>query len=119
MAETKLTFKEETIDQVKIFRLAGKIIGGKDTSGLSNRIEATLEKYKHFILDFEKIKWINSDGIGAIIACIKIIRKNGGLLRFTNVHNVVEIYFRFTKLETIVKIYQNIPDAIQSFVYDT
>jgi len=120
MPEAKLTFTEETIDQVKIFRLEGKVLGGKDTLELCNRIETTTkENIKRYILDFENTKWLNSNGIGSIIACIKIIRKSGGELRFTNVKNVVEIYFRFTRLETIVEIFDNIPNALKSFESNT
>ena len=71
MAESKLTFTEEMIDQVKIFRLDGKILGGKDTQELCNRIQVTTdENIKRFILDFENIKWLNSNMKNMIVDLI-------------------------------------------------
>jgi anti-anti-sigma factor len=66
-------------------------------------------------MDFSGVHWINSLGIGAIIACLNALRQRGGDIRFANLHDATRQYFHISKLETVVKICDSVDEAVTSF----
>ncbi len=53
-----------------------------------------------------------SAGIGMMIQCITRLRRDGGDLHFLGVHDKVGYYFRITKLDTVLKIYNSIDEVL-------
>ncbi len=116
MNSTKQKLSEEAFGDVRVFNLSGRITGGSESKFFIKRIEDLIsENILHFVMNFKNVQWMNSDGIGSLIACLRIIRKSGGDLHFANINNVVEIYFRVSRLETVVKIFDNVPEAVKGF----
>ena len=68
------------------------------------------------VLDFSKVQWINSAGIGTIIGCLNAMRQKGGDIRFANVHDTTEHCFHITKIDTIVEMFESVDDAVASFM---
>jgi len=66
----------------------------------------------NLVVDFEKVRWMNSAGIGMMIQCVTRLRRDGGDLHFLGVHDKVGYYFRITKLDTVLKIYNSIDEVL-------
>ncbi len=116
MITKKLNFSEESFGNVKVFVLEGKMTGGPAIKLFLNRIEELVsENINFFVMNFSNVKWINSEGLGSLIACLRIIRTSGGDVYFANLNNIVETYFRVSRLETVVKIFDNVTQAVDSF----
>ena len=102
---------------VVILPLEGKLMGGAETSLLSDQLQQLVRNgYNKVVLDVEKLIWINSPGIGALIKCLIILRQNGGDLRLSNAKDKVEQYLKITKLKTVIKTFDCPQDAINSFL---
>lgn len=98
-------FIEDKIEGQPIFYLTGKIMGRSDSLSLRDRLKALISSgEKNVILDFSKIKRINSPGMGILLSCVTSIRKNGGDFHFVALPERVATYFKITKLETVLKI---------------
>ena len=116
MSTKKLNFSEQSFGDVLVFELDGKITGEPAIKLFLNRIEELVsENISFFVMNFSKVTWINSEGLGSLIACLRIIRKSGGDVYFANLNNVVETYFRVSRLETVVKIFDTVSQAVNSF----
>ncbi|MCG8608499.1 STAS domain-containing protein [bacterium] len=61
-----------------------------------------------------EVDWINSTGMGAMLACVISIRRQGGDLHFAGLSKRVAHYFRVTKLDTVLKVYPSSELALQS-----
>lgn len=109
---------EEKIEKdVVLLPLEGKLMGGAETTILSDQLQQLIAKgYNKVVLDFERVKWINSPGVGALIRWLMILRENGGDLRLTNAKDKVEQYLKITKLMTVIKTFDCPQDAINSFL---
>jgi anti-anti-sigma factor len=66
-------------------------------------------------MDFEDVRWINSTGVGVIIACLTALRREGGDINFANLHDMPQRYFQLTKLDTVVKIFDSLTEAVENF----
>ena len=116
MSRTALIFREQTVGNVKVFHLDGKIIGDSLTTELCERIKKLNEgNINCFVIDFRGVKWINSLGIGAMIGCLISLRNKGGDLRFAKVHDAALKYFKITKLDTVIELFRTIDDAVKSY----
>jgi anti-sigma B factor antagonist len=111
-----MTFREETIGNVHVIHLKGKIMDIAEMQTLSSRLkELTDAGTRSIVMDFGQVRWVNSYGIGAIIASLTTVRRAGGDLRFANVQGATRQYFQITKLETVVKLYESVEEAVASF----
>lgn len=107
---------EETFGQVKVFHLGGKIMGDAKTQMLCDRLKELIDAgTRSLVMDFRSVRWINSLGIGAMIACLNTLRQRGGDIRFANLHDATRQYFHISKLETVVKICDSVDEAVTSF----
>ncbi len=111
-----MKFSEETIGAVKVFHLEGKIMGGPESQTMCDYLKGLIETgTRALVMDFDKVQWINSNGIGIIIACLIGLRNSGGDLCFANVHDAAGHYFEITRLDTVIKIFGTIEEAVASF----
>jgi anti-sigma B factor antagonist len=116
MSRTALTYTVETMNNVIVLDLDGKVIGDQDTKKLCSHIRELSEEGKNnFVINFRKVKWINSLGLGSIMGCLTTLRNKGGDLRIANVHDAAMKYFTITRLDAVIKIYGTIDGAINSY----
>ncbi len=64
------------------------------------------------ILNFENVSYVDSTGLGNIIRIFEIIRKKKGTLAAVNLNVDVEKIFNITTLDTLIKVYPTLEDAI-------
>jgi anti-sigma B factor antagonist len=111
-----MEFTEETVGPVMVFHLGGKIMGDTKTKMLCDRLKGLIDAgTRSLVMDFRNVRWINSLGVGAIIACLNTLRERGGDIRFANLHDATQQYFHISKLETVVKICASVDEAVASF----
>jgi len=66
------------------------------------------------ILNLEKVKMIDSSGIGAIAFMIKRFRGTGGDLKIANAKGNVAEIFEITKLYKTIDMYNSLKEAAES-----
>ncbi|NIR47355.1 STAS domain-containing protein [candidate division KSB1 bacterium] len=109
-----MTFSEQKIEGFPVFELEGKIMGDKQSLILCDRLKEHINAgEKRILLDLSKVRWINSFAIGQMLSCLRQIRNNGGDLYFSGIQGRVAYYFKITKLETELKIYENVGTALE------
>lgn len=111
-----MEFIEEKFGQVKVFHLGGKIMGDTGTQEMCAHLKELINAgTQNLVMDFRDVRWINSSGVGAIIACLNMLRQKGGDIRFANLQGTAQKYFQISKLETVTKIFDSVEAAVASF----
>jgi len=101
---------------IVIVRPEGKIMGGEETSVLCDTLRQLMnEGVMKIVMDFGKVTWINSAGIGVIMGCFTTIRRMGGNMKFSSPTDKVEYYLQITKLNTVFEIFDACEEAVDSF----
>ncbi|MFQ5769292.1 MAG: STAS domain-containing protein [bacterium] len=109
-----MKFSEIEMSRVPVFELTGKLMGGRESVDLSDRLkDLIVSGKKNIILDFSKVQWINSGGIGKILSWVMTLRREGGDIHFVGIKGKVDFYFKITKLYTVLKIYENKEEALE------
>ena len=73
------------------------------------------ERSYNVIIDLEKVSYIDSSGIGALISSLSNLKKYHGGLKIINVYASVRKVFELTKLTSFFEIYDSEEEAISSF----
>ena len=111
-----MQMKEEKKDNVLIIHLSGELMGGEVILAFQKRIdEAIREERVNVVVDMADVKWMNSAGLGILMACLTTLRGSDGDLRLVNVPERVRRPLEITKLDGVIRIFTSMKDAIQSF----
>jgi len=83
---------------------------------LKEEIKKCIDERKYnVVIDFEKVTYIDSSGIGALISSMSNLKKYQGALKITNITGSVKKVFELTKLTSFFEIYNSVNEAISSF----
>jgi anti-sigma B factor antagonist len=79
-------------------------------------INKLIEEMKYnVIINLERVSYIDSSGIGALISSLSNLKKYHGGLKIINVYASVRKVFELTKLTSFFDIYESEEDAIEAF----
>jgi len=70
---------------------------------------------KNMILNMDKVDFINSSGLGALVSILKEVRNSQGSMRLTNLAPYVKEIFDITQLTNIFEIFPDEKQGISSF----
>jgi anti-anti-sigma factor len=111
----QVSFRQK--DEVIIVDLAGEIRLTEDRApSLHKLIAEHLASGKiNFLLDFEKVDFIDSYGIGDIVAAhIAVLQKNGKL-KLANLSQKIWLIFHYSGLTRILEMFDSLDKALKSF----
>ncbi|MCH1900299.1 STAS domain-containing protein [Leptospira interrogans] len=79
-------------------------------------IAKLIEEQKYYtIINLEKVSYIDSSGIGALISSLSNLKKYQGGLKIINVSGSVRKVFELTKLTSFFEIFDNESEAVSAF----
>ncbi|MBV6494357.1 MAG: Anti-sigma-B factor antagonist [Turneriella sp.] len=79
-------------------------------------IQKLIESQKYnVIINLEKVSYIDSSGIGALISSLSNLKKYQGGLKIINVYASVKKVFELTKLTSFFEIYESEAEALSKF----
>jgi stage II sporulation protein AA (anti-sigma F factor antagonist) len=67
------------------------------------------------VLNMDKVDFINSSGLGALVSILKEVRSHRGSLKISNLADYVKEIFDITQLSNIFDICEDEKHALQSF----
>ena len=105
---------EKTVEKVAILALEGKLTGLEGRGVIQDRVRdvAAKGKIKHVVLDLSKVMWIDSTGLGELIASLSSIKKNEGSLVLASLQAPVQSLLKMTNLDQIFDIYDSVDTAL-------
>ena len=105
-----------TVGEVTIIGLAGKIMSSQDTTDLQGEIRKAIENStRKVVLDLSAMDWMNSTGLGAIVAASGRLRNAGGMLKLAAPNATVGHLMELNKLNLIFEIHPTVEAAAASF----
>jgi len=101
---------------VSILDLTGAVRIGEGSISLRNAIRELVDGGKHkILLNLAGVKYMDSSGIGELIANYTTVSRGGGQLKLLNLTDKIQDLLVITKLLTVFDVYENESDALNSF----
>lgn len=86
------------------------------SSTLKDTIRQRLsERRAQIVIDMEKVTFINSSGLGALISSLRDVRVSGGRIALCQLEPYIEEIFTITNLTRVFDCYATVADALESF----
>lgn len=107
-------FREE--GGVTVIELEGKIMGTPQDSSLVSKIYKQIDQGKRkFVLDFSKVDWMNSRGLGLCITVYTALQNRDGHLKLTCLSEKVKSLLDKCQMFAIFDTYETVEQALNSF----
>ena len=104
------------VGPVSILDLNGKITIGEGDVIQRSKVQEILEAgNKNVLLNLEKVSYMDSAGIGELVACYKRAREKSGTVKLLKASGKVADLLQLTKLQEVFETFENEKDALGSF----
>ena len=108
--------KTEQNGKIAIIEVRGSLVGDSDTDQFRSAVQDFLEQgNKCLVINLGKVNYMNSSGIGAIIAAYTSYKKVNGEIKLAGISNNVQNLLVVTKLIDIFDVHDTVDQAIQDF----
>ncbi len=110
-----MKFDDQLVDNIVVLDISGKIMGGEETTMFHGKIHEYISlNKKNIVVDLDKVKWMNSVGLGMLISALTTVKNAGGRLVLANITNI-EAILTITRLITVFEHYDSRDEALKSF----
>jgi anti-sigma B factor antagonist len=103
------------IDGVMVVYLNGAIVFGEESKSLRMLVKELLNKSSQVVLDLGDVTYIDSGGLGTLVALYASARKIGGDVRLARVGRRAKEVLTITKLVTLFEVFDKTESAVASF----
>lgn len=100
---------------VAVVAVGGKLMGGPEGEAFRDEIRRLVDEgVKKFVINLKGVPWINSTGLGTLMAAYTTVQKNSGKLSLCHVSDRIHSLFMITKLLTIFDTQPTEKEAVAS-----
>ena len=111
-----MSVTKKMINDVAVLLPKGKLMGGPETTAIHETVkELVSEGITKVVLDMSKVKWLNSVGLGTIMASKTTLSSAEGELKLAALQDKARGLFAISKLDTVFKQYSTADRAAADF----
>ena len=104
------------VGKVTVVEAAGRITAGEAVTSLRDTIRTLASSgHKRLLLNLAEISYIDSSGIGELVAGFTTLSHQGGAMKLLKLSKRVEDVLKMTKLYTVFEVYDDEAKAVASF----
>jgi anti-sigma B factor antagonist len=108
--------KQKALESVMVLELSGHIMGGPDYDRFHSEIKELVKQGRvDILLDFSKVTWINSTGLGLLISAHHTLCREGGRLKICGVSSRVRGIMTVSQLTRVFETHDSCQDALAAF----
>jgi len=111
----QLKLKTRTVEDVTIFDCIGRIVFGDESADLREKVRGAIEKNNRIILNLADVSYIDSGGLGTLVALYTTARNAGGAIKLVKLTPRVDDLLQVTKLLTVFEVFDDENEAVASF----
>ena len=111
-----LKMMNSEVDGTSVVTLDGRIVLGEESQALRQKLKSLIaEGNKKIILNMDNIKYIDSAGLGILVAAHVTAKLQGASLILSNLGTKFQEILQITKLVTVFQVFNTEAAAVASF----
>jgi anti-sigma B factor antagonist len=111
-----LRMTDREVGGVNVLDIEGRIVLGEESNAFREKVKGLLAAgKKKIILNLAQVGYIDSAGLGTLVATFHSARSQGATLKLTNLGSKFKEVLQVTKLMTVFDTYDTEAAAIASF----
>jgi anti-sigma B factor antagonist len=104
-----------TFAGVTIVQCTGRLVLGEESANLRHLVKGLLTESKQIVLDLGGVAYIDSSGLGVLVALYASAQNAGGVITLANLNPRLRDMLQITKLLTVFEVFDKPEDAIAAF----
>ena len=110
-----MKIRAEANGDIEVLHISGRL-DLVSSSALKDQVRQRLQDHRvQIVLDCERLDFINSSGLGALVSALKDVRLSGGRLTLCRLAPYVDEIFEITGLKRVFDVYGSVADAVGSY----
>jgi anti-sigma B factor antagonist len=111
-----LKMSSSEVDGVSLIALNGRIVLGEESNALREKLKSLISgEKKKIVLNMGEIDYIDSAGLGTLVAAHLSAKNGGASIRLCNLGKKFHEVLQLTKLLTVFDVYDTEAAAVASF----
>jgi anti-sigma B factor antagonist len=111
-----LKMTDRVVDGVAVVAMEGRIVLGEESTALREKVKSLLASgQKKIVLNMDNVTYIDSSGLGALVAAHTSARAQGAFLKLSHLGSKFQEILQVTKLVTVFDVFPTESAAIASF----
>ena len=111
-----LKITDRNVDGVAVETLEGRIVLGEESNALREKVKALIaDGRKKIVLNMDNITFIDSAGLGTLVAAHHSVKSQGAALRLCHLGSKFQEVLQITKLLTVFDVFNTEAEAVSSF----
>jgi anti-sigma B factor antagonist len=111
-----LRMTDRDVSGVNVLDIEGRIVLGEESNSFREKVKSLLAAgKKKVVLNLANVSYIDSAGLGTLVATFHSARSQGATLKLANLGAKFKEVLQVTKLITVFDTYDSDTAAIQSF----
>lgn len=111
----QLRINTRSVEGVLVVDCHGRIVFGEESAVLRYTVKKLIVENQHLVLNLGGVNYIDSGGLGTLVALYTTARNAGGAIKLANLTQRVGDLLQVTKLLTVFEVFENEEEAAQSF----
>jgi anti-sigma B factor antagonist len=108
----QLLLDSRPVGDVMVVQCSGRIVAGAEVHSLQILLGKAWEKHHEVVLHMERVQFLDSSGLGALVRLVSAARANGGDLKLCVLPQQVRKTLEMTNLLSLFKTYDSEAEAI-------
>lgn len=108
-------FDTQTVGDVTITRPEDNLEASNSSAAKQFLVETLEQGSGKMVVDLTDLKFVDSSGLGALIAALKTAQAKGGDVRLCCLSSSVQTIFELTRLNRVFTMFDSADEAVQSF----
>ena len=111
-----LRMTDRDVSGVTVVEIEGRIVLGEESNSFREKVKGLLSAgKKKIVLNLQNVSYIDSAGLGTLVATFHSARSQGATLKLANLGAKFKEVLQVTKLMTVFDTYDNEAMAVSSF----
>lgn len=111
-----LDIVERRVGAVTLLALSGHLVADEGDRAFTGRVSSVVDSGRiHIVVDLRGITYVDSGGVGALVAMFLYVRRRGGRLTLLRPSPRVCRVLRMTRLTNVFEVYEREDEALCSF----
>ena len=105
----------DRIGNVTVIQLSVENLDASNTRELKRQISPLLETETRLVFDLAKVKFIDSSGLGVLLACLRQVNAKDGDVKICCLAKQVRVIFELVRLHRIFDMFNTREEAAKAF----
>lgn len=111
-----IRIEERVVGRVTVLDIVGKLTLDQAAQHLKDKINSLISQQRtHVLLNLGNVPYIDSGGLGQLVASYGSVMKAGGAMKLLNVNSRNHDLLSITRLVTLFESFDSEAEALQSF----